>query len=66
MQIAGTARQVAKMPEVPLNENQLRGMIKRKECPGFYTGNRFYIRVDLLMKKLDEMSVPEGSAAAKG
>lgn len=31
----------------------LRSMQKRGECPGFFSGSRFYVNCDMLAEKLD-------------
>lgn len=54
---AGTVKQVAAMPDVPLTESALRGMIRRKECPGWYTGNRFIVNIDALLAMLEQKSI---------
>lgn len=56
MRIATVKKAVA-MPDVPLTESALRGMIKRKECPGWYTGNRFNVNVDALLAMLEQKSM---------
>lgn len=49
-----TIRQVAASGLI--SEHYLRGMVAREECPGFRSGNRFLINVELLKEKLNEMS----------
>lgn len=49
-----TVKSVAR--EYGLSEDMLRSWIKRGECPGFYNGNRFMINVDLLEKKITDIS----------
>jgi hypothetical protein len=39
-----------------ISEHYLRGMVARGECPGFRSGNRFLVNVELLKEKLNEMS----------
>lgn len=39
-----------------ISEHYLRSMVARGECPGFRSGNRFLINVDLLKETLDEKS----------
>ena len=34
----------------------LRSMVKRGECPGFYSGSRFYVNMALLREKLEQDS----------
>lgn len=45
-----TIRQAAKRSGVP--EYLIRRMVKRKECPGFYSGNRFYIHFQKFLTAL--------------
>ena len=45
-----TIRNTAK--EYGISEWVLRGMVKRGECPGFYSGTRFYIAVEQLLEKM--------------
>lgn len=40
---------------VPMAEHALRGMVKRGEAPGFYSGTRFYVNYDRLIDKLNAM-----------
>lgn len=54
---AATIKQTAAMPDVPLTESALRGMVKRKECPGWYTGNRFTVNIDALLAMLEQKSI---------
>ncbi len=49
-----TIRQVAASGLI--SEHYLRGMVAREECPGFRSGNRFLINVELLKEKLNELS----------
>ena len=49
-----TIRQVAASGLI--SEHYLRCMVARGECPGFRSGNRFLINVELLKEKLNEMS----------
>lgn len=49
-----TIRQVAK--EFDLSETMLRTRLANKRLPGFYSGNRFLVDVDLLLKLLREES----------
>ena len=49
-----TIRQVAESGLI--SEHYLRGMVAREECPGFRSGNRFLINVELLKEKLNELS----------
>lgn len=49
-----TIRQAARGLGVP--ETYLRGLVKRRECPGFYAGTRFYINMDVLTEQLDRVS----------
>lgn len=49
-----TIRRAAKIVGVP--EFKLRKMVKNKECPGFYSGNRFLVNLRLLQELLDQMS----------
>ncbi len=39
-----------------LNEHRLRLMVAQGACPGFKTGNRFLVNVDMLIKQLEEES----------
>ena len=34
----------------------IRSMQKRGECPGFFSGSRFYVNVDLLREQLENAS----------
>lgn len=43
-------RQTAKRSGVP--EYLIRGMVNRKECPGFYSGNRFYVHYQKFLSVL--------------
>ena len=40
--------------EVGLPHTFLRRMLASSELPGFYSGNRYYVDVDLLREKLKE------------
>lgn len=42
--------------EVGLPHTFLRKMLARSDLPGFYSGNRYYVNLDLLRKKLEEDS----------
>ena len=48
-----TINQAAKRADLP-NAGAIRRMVKRHECPGFYSGSRFYVNVDALKEKLDK------------
>lgn len=61
-----TVKQAAKNPAIPLNEYQLRKLIARGECPGFRSGNRFYVNVEQLLGRLDEISVPKSATEGGG
>lgn len=37
-----------------VSENLLRGMIRQGTCPGYYSGNRFYVNVDKLLEMLNQ------------
>lgn len=47
-----TIRQAAADPSVPLREGTLRRMVRRGECPGYYSGSRFWVDVDGLRELL--------------
>ena len=49
-----TIRQVAASGLI--SEHYLRCMVARGECPGFRSGNRFLVNVEMLKEKLNEMS----------
>ena len=49
-----TVKKTAQM--LDLSESMLRSWIKMGECPGIQHGNRFYINVDMLIEKIEEMS----------
>ena len=49
-----TIRQVAASGLI--SEYYLRGLVARGECPGFRSGNRFLVNVELLKEKLNELS----------
>lgn len=51
-----TIRKAAALPEVPIGESCLRGMVKRGECPGIYSGTRFLVNVDALLDLLERKS----------
>lgn len=53
-----TIKQTAK--EFRISENALRGMQKRGELPGFFSGSRFYVHAEMLMEKLDSLSRENG------
>jgi hypothetical protein len=46
-----TIRQTAKL--IPMPEQALRNMVRQKLVPGFYSGTRFYVNVDMLRQKLN-------------
>lgn len=46
-----TVSQTAKHENITMYK--LRNMIHRGECPGFYSGSRFYVNVDRLREILD-------------
>lgn len=50
-------KKTAEMPECPVNEYFLRGMAKRGECPGFYSGSRFLINTAALFAMLEQRSL---------
>ncbi len=50
-----TIRQASKRPDLP-NECALRRMVKTHECPGFFSGTRFYVDTEKLLEKLESMS----------
>ena len=49
-------RKTAKMPECPFNEFQLRTLLKQGLLPGFYTGVKFNVRLDLLPELADKLT----------
>lgn len=49
-----TIRQTAALGVLP--EHRLRLMVAAGECPGFRTGNRFMVNVDMLSEKLEALS----------
>ena len=49
-----TIRQTAAMGILP--EYRLRLMVAAGECPGFMSGNRFMVNVDMLSEKLEALS----------
>lgn len=49
-------RKAAKMPDAIFNENQLRTLLKRGLLPGFYSGKKFNVRLDLLPALADELA----------
>lgn len=49
-----TIRQTAAMGVLP--EHRLRILVAQKDCPGFYSGNRFLVNVDLLIEQLNRRS----------
>lgn len=51
------ARTASKMPEIGISESCLRKMIKAGEVPGFYSGNRYLINVELFIAVLDKKSM---------
>lgn len=50
-----TIRQTAAMGL--LNENQLRGLVSKGECPGMQVGNRFMVNITALSRQLAKESV---------
>lgn len=42
--------------EVGLPHTLLRKMLANSTLPGFYSGNRYYVNLDLLREKLEEQS----------
>ena len=62
-----TIRQAAADPSCPLREGTLRAMVRRGECPGFYSGNRFWVDVDGLKELLTQRrnSVADREAKSK-
>lgn len=42
--------------ELDVSAYMLRAMQKRGECPGFYSGTRWYCNVDMLREKLEAES----------
>ena len=42
--------------EIGLPHTCIRAMVKRGECPGFYSGNRFLVNVDQFREKLEQDS----------
>ena len=59
-----TIRETAAMPECPVTEGYLRCMVKRGECPGFYTGNTFRINAPALFAMLEQRSMETIRGAA--
>ena len=49
-----TIRQVAASGLI--SEHYLRCMVARGECPGFRSGNRFLVNVEMLKEKLNALS----------
>lgn len=49
-------RKASKEPDINVSENLLRGMVKRQECPGFYSGVKFLVDVDQLAEILKKRS----------
>lgn len=49
-----TIREVARTGLI--SEHYLRIMVKKGECPGVRSGNRFLVNVQALTEKLDRMS----------
>ena len=49
-----TIRQAAR--EVGLPHTLLRKMLENSTLPGFYSGNRYYVNIDLLREKLEQDS----------
>lgn len=49
-----SANKTAREEHIPIT--LIRRMIADETCPGFYSGNRFYVNVDLLLAKLDAQS----------
>ena len=47
-----TIRQAAADPRCPLREGTLRAMVRRGECPGYYSGTRFWVDIDGLKELL--------------
>lgn len=60
-----TIRETAAMPGCPVSEGYLRGMVKRGECPGFYTGNTFRINAPALFAMLEQRSMETVRGAAQ-
>ena len=54
MNMYKTIRQTAAMGILP--EHRLRLLGAQHACPGFYTGNRFMVNVNLLIELLDRQS----------
>ena len=49
-------RKAAQMEDVPFNENQLRTLLKKGLLPGFYSGVKFNVRLDLLPELADKLT----------
>lgn len=49
-----TINQTAKAVGLP--HTCIRAMVKTNKCPGFYSGSRFYVDVDLFRAQLEETS----------
>ena len=49
-------RKAAKMEECPFNENQLRALLKKGLLPGFYSGRKYNVRLDLLPELADKLT----------
>lgn len=50
-----TINEAAKLPELP-SAGTIRRMVKQHNCPGFFSGSRFYVDVEQLLVKLEKMS----------
>ena len=61
-----TIRQAAADPSCPLREGTLRAMVRRGECPGYYSGTRFWVDIDglkeLLMQKRNSVADREAKS----
>ena len=60
---AKSIRKAAKTKGCPFNENQLRALLKQGLLPGFYSGVKFNVRLDLLpglVEKLTAQATMEG------
>ena len=51
MQQFKTIRQASRATSVP--EWRLRQLVKQKRVPGFYSGSRFYVNLDMFLDQLD-------------
>ncbi len=50
-----TIKKASCIPGMP-KESAIRRLVKQKRCPGWYSGSRFYVNVDMLLEQLDRQS----------